>query len=111
MTRPASATSARSLRKALWLGSGRSDGPESENCSALVGVGRGLADDRPVGGRADVPLPEVALEPFKKVCPAAGSDDEHVPAVVLVSFAAQIAERPERVQGASDHRLGHSEHP
>src|SRR3712207_7786924 len=55
-------------------------------------------------------LAEVALEAFKKFRPVAGSDDEYVSAVVLVAFAAQIAERAERVQGASDDRLRYAEH-
>src|SRR6478609_4120395 len=73
ITRPASAMSVRSLRYALNFASGRLD--------------------RPDGGGADLPLPEVALEPFKEFCPVAGADDEYVSAVVLVSLAAQIAER------------------
>ena len=76
-----------------------------------MGVGGGLADDRPVCRGAAVALAEVALEPFKEICPVAGADDEHVAPVVLVSFAAEIAERAERIQGASDDRLGYAEHP
>src|SRR3954451_5104379 len=93
------------------FGSSASVGPVSAKSSALMGVGWCLADDWPVRGGAAVALADVALEPFKKVCPVAGADDEHVAPVVLVSFAAQIAERAERIQGASDHRLRNSKHP
>src|SRR5690242_21941045 len=101
--------SARSLRKALKCGSGRSDGPVSAKSSALVGVCGGLPDDRPVGRGTAVALAEVALEPFKKFCPAVGADDEHVAPIVLVPFAAEIAERTERIQGARHDRLGYAE--
>jgi hypothetical protein len=36
--------------------------------------------------------PNVALEPFKKICPAAGPNDEDVASIVLIPFAAEIAE-------------------
>ena len=58
---------------------------------------------------AHVALAEVALEAFKEICPVAGPDDEHVAAVVLIAFAAQIAEGAKRVQGASHHRFGYPE--
>src|SRR4029079_4476568 len=78
--------------------------------STLVSVGGRLSDDRTVRrGAAVAALAEVALEPFKKICPAVGADDEHVAAVVLVPLAAQIAECAERIQGASDHRLRYAE--
>src|SRR5689334_8262743 len=108
MTRPAKATSAKSLRKALNVGSGGFDGPESAKSSALVGVRRRLADDWPVS-RGAVALAEVALEPFKKFCPAACADNEHVTPVVLVPLPAQIAERAERIQGASHDRFGNAD--
>src|SRR6476469_6651709 len=102
--------SARSLRYALTVGSGSRDGPVRPNPLTLVGVGRGLSDDWPVGRAVAVAFAEVALEAFKKICPAAGADDEHVAAVVLVPLAAQIAERAERIQGAGDDRLRNSQH-
>jgi len=52
-------------------------------------------------------LAEVAFEPFKEIGPVAGADDKHIAAVVLIAFAPEIAECAKRVQGASDHRLGH----
>jgi hypothetical protein len=48
---------------------------------------------------------DVALEPFKKLCPDRCSDNEHVPPVVLVAFATEIAERTQGVQGAGDDGL------
>jgi hypothetical protein len=50
------------------------------------------------------------LEAFKEIRPVLCPDDEHVSAVVLVPFAAQIAEAAKRVQGARDDRLGNSKH-
>src|SRR4051794_6604060 len=102
--------SARSLRKALKTRSGGSDGPESANSSALVGVCWRLADDRPVRRGGPIALAEVALEALKKICPVAGADDEHIAAIVLVPLAAQIAERSQRVQGASHDWLRDPEH-
>ena len=88
------------------------DGPVSPYSSTLVREGRLLlllADDGAV--RCDpVALAEVSFEPFKEIGPAAGTDDEHVPAVVLVSLAAQIAERSKGIQGARDNGLGDSEY-
>ena len=74
-----------------------------------MGEGGRLADDRPVGRGGAVAFAEVALEAFKEFRPVAGPDDEHVAAVVLVSFAAQIAECAKRVQGAGHDRLGNAE--
>src|SRR5215207_2802300 len=93
MTRPARATSARSGRKALIFGSGGFDRPESAKSSALVREGGLLSDDWSVGGGDPVALPEVALEPFKKIGPVASADDKDIAAVVLISLASQITER------------------
>lgn len=49
--------------------------------------------------------PDVALETFKKLRPAAGPDDEDVTSVVLISFTAQIAERTKSIQGAGNDGL------
>src|SRR4029079_19443107 len=92
------------------MGSGGFDGPLSEMLSPLVSVGVGLADDRPMGRSTAVALAEVAFEAFKKIRPVVGPDDEHVAPVVLVPLAAEIAERAERIQGASDDRLRNPEH-
>src|SRR5918993_5244686 len=80
MTRPARATSARSGRKALIFGSGGFDRPESAKSSALVREGGLLSDDWSVSGGDPVALPEVALEPFKKIGPVAGAGDKDIAA-------------------------------
>jgi hypothetical protein len=54
-------------------------------------------------------LLDILLEAFKEFLSRAGFRDEHVAAVRLVTHAAQIAERAERVQGARDYRLGHAQ--
>jgi hypothetical protein len=75
-----------------------------------MGVGE-LPDGRPPVGIAVVAAlaaPDVTLEAFKEFRPAAGPDDEHVAAVVLISFAAQIAERTQGIQGAGNDGLGDS---
>ena len=63
------------------------------------------AVDRCFGTSSVSTFADVALEAFKEFCPVAGSDDEHVAAVVLIAFAAQLAQRAKRVQGTSDDRL------
>jgi hypothetical protein len=104
---PAKATSARSGRYALNFGSGGFERPESAK-SPPVREGGLLSDDWPVSGGDPVALPEVAFEPFKKISPTAGADDEDVAAVVLVPLTAQITERAEGVQGARHYGLGYS---
>jgi len=75
-------------------------------------VGEGgllLTDDGPVLRGDAVAFAEVSFEPFKKISPTAGPDDEHVSAIVLVSFTAQIAECSESVQGARHDGFGDPE--
>ena len=103
--------SARSLRKAWNRGSGWLDGPGRPNGSALVREDGGpFLGGRPVEvGRDPFFLAEVEPEAFKKFGPAVGPHHEDVAAVVLVSFAAELAEPAERIQGASDDRLRNPE--
>lgn len=93
----------------MKLGSGGLERPPSAKLLTLVRVGRLLSDDRPVRGDP-VALAEVSFEPFKKICPVAGADDENIAAVVLITFAAQITEGAQGVQGAGDDGLGHAKH-
>src|SRR3954465_10468208 len=112
MTQWIRATAARSLRKALKGGSGGSDGPVRATSAARMGAGGALDHDRPVRrGLPGVALAEVALEAFKEISPAVGADDEYVAPVVLVPFAAEIAERAKRIQGTGDDRLRYSKNP
>ncbi len=79
-------------------GSGWVDGPTSGAARRCLSDGVGeLAEGRPpvcvAAFAATLAAPDVALEAFKEIRPAAGPHDEHVSSVVLISFAAQIAER------------------
>src|SRR5688500_8493825 len=105
MMRPASAMSARSYRKAWTRGSSGREGPVRLKRSAV------LKDEAafPCRLSAGAVMLEIAFETFKEFLPSAGLGDEDVAAIGLVADAAQIAERAERVQGAGDDRLGHSQ--
>jgi hypothetical protein len=92
----------------LTAGSGGEDLPES--AKSAVREGRGLSDDGPVLRSDAVAFAEIAFETFKEIRPVACPHDEHVAAVVLISFAAQITERAQRIQGASDDRLRNAKH-
>src|SRR6185295_18886119 len=103
--RPARAMSARSLRQAWMRSSIGRDGPSSRNWSSV------LEDESVLAGGAALRARrfEVPVEAFKKILSRAGLRDEHVAPVGFVADAAQIAERPERVQGARDHGFGNAE--
>src|SRR3569623_224286 len=99
--------SAMSLRQALTRGSSGTDGPLSaillsvlEEDSAFLGW------PAPAGAFL---LLDIAFEALKEFLPYAGFGPEHVAAVRLIADAAQIAERPQRIQGARDDGLRHAE--
>ena len=54
-------------------------------------------------------MPKAAVRNFKESGPVIGANDEHGAAVVLVTFAAQIAESAKAIQGARHDRLGNAE--
>src|SRR4051812_41453219 len=99
--------SAMSLRKALTRGSSGTEEPPS---AILLSV---LEEDSAfLGGAAPAGaflLLDIAFETLKELLPYSGFGDEHVAAIRLVADAAQIAERPQGIQGARDYRLGHAE--
>src|SRR3569623_1771690 len=99
--------SAMSLRQALTRGSSGTDGPSSAiRLSVLEEDSAFLGWAAPAGAFL---LLDIAFETLKELLPYAGFGNEHVAAVRLVADAAQIAERPQRIQGARDHRLRHAE--
>src|SRR3954463_8901018 len=99
--------SAMSLRQAWIRGSSGTEGPSS---AILLSV---LEEDSPFLGCAAPAgaflLLDIPFEALKELLPYAGLRNEDVAAVRLIADAAQIAERPQRIQGARDHGLRHAE--
>src|SRR3569623_1227239 len=99
--------SAMSLRQALTRGSSGTDGPSSAiRLSVLEEDSAFLGWAAPAGAFL---LLDIAFEALKELLPYAGFGHEHVAAVRLIADAAQIAERPQRIQGARDHRYRYAE--
>src|SRR3954470_2725694 len=97
--------SARSIRQAWIRESIGRDGPSRKKCLSVL-------EDEAVfvpGPALGAGLFEVAFKAFKKILPRIGLCDEDVAPVALVANPAQIAERAQRIQGARDDRLGHTE--
>src|SRR4051812_21969129 len=100
--------SAMSLRQALNRGSRGTDGPARPiRLSVLEEDSPFLGGATPAGAFL---LLDIPFEALKKLLPYAGFRHEHVAAIRFVADAAQIAERPQRIQGARDDGLGYAEH-
>src|SRR6476661_3043505 len=100
-------------------GSSVSDGPVSRNHSSVLEeeapfAGGPAAATAPVsvfgaGALAASGLFEVAFEAFKEILSIASLRDEDVTPIALIANAPEIAERPQRIQGARDHRFRHAQ--
>src|SRR6187402_771858 len=83
-------------------GSSFADGPARLNRSGVCNLGDGL-------GPATLLAGNEASEPFKEIRSPAGTRHEDIATIAFVTFAAQIAEATQCVQGARDNRFGDTE--